>query len=361
MKFEEIINAKRSLQSDRPLMQKDAIPVSDPLHEYLLKNGRSTPLPLAYSDLVYYSHSNVVRDQHGKLTHWETAIFEKADQQTLYPALLNTFALLHTGLEATAAELEIVQVDFCEFGNSVPFRIKVREQSSGKVQQFYIKIADASRIYGLELEQLLAPDPTNFLYDNNTLVEAHIPGMPGDVFLSEYLHQLPTATQTQIAAEFVSFNERCFARLLGDMRSYNFVIAQHPGPNELYFFQPIDFDQQSYEGRKNLYLPQFYKENHDYVELVLTALTPDQVVGLQLKERERLKMQLTGNVSRVVHLLDCMSKDELSEAYKVRLLRRELDEHFKTDAFAPCKSMGELVKCQLITLLGSDIFEQAHN
>ncbi|MEI2737209.1 MAG: hypothetical protein V9F01_00320 [Chitinophagaceae bacterium] len=29
----------------------------------------------------------------------------------------------------------------------------------------------------------------------------------------------------------------------------------------------IDFDQQSYEGRKNLYLPQFFKENYPFVEL----------------------------------------------------------------------------------------------
>ena len=29
---------------------------------------------------------------------------------------------------------------------------------------------------------------------------------------------------TRIAKEFIKFNERCFIQLLGDMRSYNYVI-----------------------------------------------------------------------------------------------------------------------------------------
>ena len=73
------------------------------------------------------------------------------------------------------------------------------------------------------------------------------------------------AFDASFKAMYVKFNERCFARLLGDMRSYNFVIDITPDIEDYqYRLRAIDFDQQSYEGRKNLYLPQFYKENFEF-------------------------------------------------------------------------------------------------
>jgi len=53
---------------------------------------------------------------------------------------------------------------------------------------YYIKICDASRIYGLELEDLLSPNRIKYRTDNNTLVEEHIAGVPGDVFISSHLN-----------------------------------------------------------------------------------------------------------------------------------------------------------------------------
>ena len=352
MKFEEIINARRSLETDRPLMQKDAIPVSEPLHRYLLKYRRSSALPIKYTDLVYYSHSNVLRDSKGKLTHWETAIFDDHQKETLYPALLSTYALLKAGDFLHPSELEVQQVDFCEFGNSVPFRVKVK--ACGKIDHFYIKIADASRIYGLELEELTSPHRSDFLYDNNTLVEAHIEGIPGDVFLREHLDSC--ADLKSLASAFVSFNERCFARLLGDMRSYNFVLTGGTSQQGI-SFRPIDFDQQCYEARKNLYLPQFYKENNTFVELVLAQLEATEVRAIQDVELSRIKTRIETNLPRVEELLRCMEKDELSEGYKVVILRRELNEHFRTTAFDGCASMGALVRCQLSHLVGKEIFD----
>ena len=53
------------------------------------------------------------------------------------------------------------------------------------------------------------------------------------------------------------------------MRSYNFVVDITPDIEDFqYRIRAIDFDQQSYEGRKNLYLPQFFKENIPLVETV---------------------------------------------------------------------------------------------
>jgi hypothetical protein len=60
----------------------------------------------------------------------------------------------------------------------------------------------------------------------------------------------------------VKFNERCFVRLLGDMRSYNFVVVVTPDFEDVQLrVRAMDFDQQSYNGRRNFYRPQFFKEN----------------------------------------------------------------------------------------------------
>ena len=63
----------------------------------------------------------------------------------------------------------------------------------------------------------------NFLCHENTLVEEHIEGIPGDIFLQQH-QQLTKTEKIALAGAFVQFNESCFARLLGDMRSYNFVV-----------------------------------------------------------------------------------------------------------------------------------------
>ena len=351
MQFQEIINAKLSKETDRPLMQKDAYPVSAGLQRYLQQNGRGIALPVSYSDLLYYSHTNALRDKKGKLTHWETAVYDTNVQNRLNLLLLKTFAILKKqAVNHFIHDHQVERIDFCEFGNSIPFRIVVLNKLCGIRDRFYVKLADASRIYGLELEHLLSPDNTNFLYHNNTLVEEHIEGLPGDLFLKQYL-QTEDISHSLFAKEFVQFNERCFARLLGDMRSYNFVIVPIAGYANAFRIRAIDFDQQSYEGKKSLYLPQFYKENFAFVEMVLKELTTEEIVQAQAEERSRMKELVKNNKKRLMELLNAMTGDELSETYKVQLLRNELNAHFKTSAFSACKTMGAMVKRQLKQVL----------
>src|SRR3546814_15269406 len=104
-------------------------------------------------------------------------------------------------------------------------------------------------MYGLELEHILSPNRIVYFTDENTLIEEHIAGIPGDMFIRDYLND-NSFNQTRIAKEFIKFNERCFIRLLGDMRSYNYVIDITPDFEASQFrARPIDFDQQSYDGR----------------------------------------------------------------------------------------------------------------
>ena len=39
--------------------------------------------------------------------------------------------------------------------------------------------------YGLELEHILSPNRISYIVDGNTIVEDHIAGIPGDVFIKK--------------------------------------------------------------------------------------------------------------------------------------------------------------------------------
>lgn len=352
MEFEDIINAKLSKETDRPMMKKESFPVSEALDNYLRKYDRDVELPIMYKDLLNYRYANSLRDKNGKITHWENAVYDLREMEYLNEALVNTYALLKTeGDLSFVKHLAVERIDFCEFGNSVPFRIRIVNKVNDNYDHFYVKSADASRIYGLELEDMLSPNKIVFLYHKNTLVEEHIPGIPGDVFIDTYLDK-PETNKVRIAKEFVKFNERCFARLLGDMRSYNFVIDITPDIEDYqYRIRAIDFDQQSYEGKKNMYLPQFYKENYEYVQLVLQNLSHDVIAQYRTEERTTMALRVIASRKRLMELLNIISKDEISENYKVKILRDELNAHFENNYFSKCKTMGELVKRQLKQML----------
>ena len=126
---------------------------------------------------------------------------------------------------------------------------------------FNVKKTDASRVYGLEFEHMLSPHNLNFLVNDKALIEEHIAGIPGDIFIKDLLPKCSELEKSQIAKEYVKFNERCMLRLLGDMRAYNYVVIPiHDFDQVIYKIRAIDFDQQCYEGKFSVYRPQFFKE-----------------------------------------------------------------------------------------------------
>ena len=109
------------------------------------------------------------------------------------------------------------------------------------------------------MEQLLSPNEINFHIDGDTLIEEHIISVPGDDFINNYLDH-DDLNEVRLAKEFIKFNERCFVRLLGDMRAYNYVVEMTPDfEQKPVQVRAIDFDQNLYEGRRSFYLPQFLK------------------------------------------------------------------------------------------------------
>jgi hypothetical protein len=147
----------------------------------------------------------------------------------------------------------------------------------------------------------------------------------------------------------VKFNERCFVQLLGDMRSYNYVVNIIPDIEDFqYRIRAIDFDQQSYEGRKNLYLPQFYKENIAFVEMVINNLDVKSIAQYQAEERTMMTFRLVLAKYQVKELFDIMSKDKISQPDKIEQLKKELTAHFKEPStYNKAKTMGDVVKRHL--------------
>jgi hypothetical protein len=133
------------------------------------------------------------------------------------------------------------------------------------------------------------------------------------------------------------------------MRSYNFVVDITPDIEDYqYRIRSIDFDQQCYEGRKNLYLPQFFKENKPFVDLSLRYLNRDSIAQYQAEERTLMTFRLASSRYRIKELLDIMSKDKISTPDKLSQLKTELGNyHGNLPAFKKCGSMGQLLKRNL--------------
>lgn len=335
-------------EADKPSRKKIFFPINPELRQYLKLHGREAALPVSYTDLLPIAHAVPILDKAGKDTLWEKAFYKKEHWTVIKEGLINLYAFLKTEGDYTFTKhLDVARVDYCTFGNSHPFRIRIVNRYNDNYDHYYIKKEDASRVYGLELEHILSPNRMTFLTHGDTLVEEHIPGIPGDAFVKDYFSRSET-NKIRIAKEFVKFNERCFLRLLGDMRSYNFVVDITPDIEDYqYRIRAVDFDQQSYEGKKNLYLPQFFKENYPFVDLSLKYLNQDSVEQYRAEERTLIAYRIAASRYRIMDLLKIMSKDTISTDEKRRQLKHELSEHFGNNAFNRCTTMGELVKTTL--------------
>jgi len=336
----------------RPSKKKPHFLVNVPLRNYLIKYGREVSLPAAYEDLMRFTYTVPIKGKDGKDSSWERASYDMQEWEFLRENLVANYAILKTKGDLEYAEhLDVAAIDFCFFGNSQPFRIRIVNKFNANFDHYYIKKADASRIYGLELEHLLSPNRITYFTNQNTLIEEHIPGIPGDIFIKDYLND-PATNQLRLAKEFVKFNERCYAQLLGDMRSYNFVVNITPDVlNYQYRFRAIDFDQQSYEGRKNLYLPQFFKENKPFVDIVIKYLNKESIAQYQAEERTLMAFRLTASKYRIKELLDIMIDANISSQEKINQLKEELAEHFQQASYLKATTMGQIVKMQLKQIL----------
>ena len=330
--------------------KKPTFPVSNLLDEYLKKYNRNIKISIFYDDLLRFQGSVIVYDKNEKDTLWVRTYYSEYDRKEIDASLKKIYTILHSdGGNDTLPFLNVDAIDYCTFGNSKPFRIKIRNILNDNYTYFYVKKADASRIYGLELEHILSPHNMNFLVYKDTLIEEHISGIPGDDFIKEFLPKCTESEKSQIAKEFVKFKERCLVRLLGDMRSYNYVIIPtHDFDKIIYKIRAIDFDQQSFEGNLKVYNLQFLKENFKIVDMVNRKLDNNSINQYKLEERSFMAKRMISSPRRASSLIECMKNDSISFDHNIQLLKKQLIKYVGDVKFKECQNMGDILETILV-------------
>lgn len=323
-------------------------PISSVLRRYLIKYSREVDIPIHYHELLRYTSSIALYDYKDQDTLWETVFYAESDREEIHLNVKKIYALLKAGGDMTVMEhLFIDRIDLCVYGNTQPFRVRIVNRINDNFDYFYIKNADASRVYGLELEHLLSPNRISYLVHQNTLIEEHIAGIPGEKFMKVHMED-PHLNPIRLAKEFVKFNERCFVRLLGDMHSSNFVIDVTPDFEETHYrIRAIDFDQQTYEGKKSIYLPQYFKENNVLIQLGMKYITSESMHQYQREERALISTRLKSSHKEIEDVLRCMEHDHLAPEENVENLKIELSKHYRNEAFLNCRNMGEILRLSL--------------
>jgi len=333
--------------SEAPIMvfKKPTYPINNSLLDYLERFDRISKVAISYDDLLRFSGSVTVYDKQNHDTLWIRVYYNEYERMEIDLVLKKIYSLLLSdGNLSIIKFLNVDSIDYCTFGNSKPFRIKVRNILNDNYTHFYVKKADASRVYGLELEHILSPDKINFLVYKDTLIEEHIIGIPGDVFITKLLKDCTETEKSQIAKEFVKFNERCMIRLLGDMRAYNYVIVPiHDFDQVVYKIRPIDFDQQCYEGNFKVYRPQFFKENYPMVKLVKEKLQNSSIEQYKDEERAVLAKRIFSAEYRIKKLLQIMGNDVIAPAEHIEQLKLEMFNYTHDVNFKRAKSMGNVL------------------
>ncbi len=322
-------------------------PVSSSFGQYLYRYGRVSEIPLVYDDLGRFTASVPYENPKGEETLWLTVIYPPEVMAELQPKLTNIYAMLKIGGDLELSEhLVVDRIDFGEFGNSRPFRIRITNLFNGNSDYYYVKQADASRIYGLELEHVISPKRINFLVRGNTLIEAHIAGVPGPTFAKDYLTR-PRINKVRVAKEFVKFGERCFMRLLGDMRGVNYVVEITPDFEDVHYrVRPIDFDQQCYEGALKVYRAHRFPDNKPVDDLVREHLDTQSILQYRGEERSQMARRAKAERSRLTALFRIMRRDTIAPEEHFERLRDALAERYEgrsgTCVFTDCHTMGDL-------------------
>jgi hypothetical protein len=332
--------------------KKIVYPISLNLRNYLIKYGREVDIPIHYKDLLRYSGSIALYDSKGNDTLWETVFYDESDRNDIHFKVKKIYALLKAdGDMSVMQHLYIDRIDLCIYGNTQPFRVRIVNRINDNFDYFYIKNADASRVYGLELEHLLSPNRISYLVYKDSLIEEHIAGIPAEQFMKQHIHD-GLLNPIRLSKEFVKFNERCFVRLLGDMHSSNFVIDVTPDFEETHYrIRAIDFDQQSYEGKKSIYLPQYFKQNNVLIQLGIRHITPESMAQYQREERALIATRLKSSPKEIEDILVSMESDTISTPENTESLKNDLARHYKFNDFYRCKNMGQVLRLSLNLVL----------
>jgi hypothetical protein len=126
MHFHQNDNALYARVADKPSRKKPMFPVNESLRQYLKYHGREVKLPVAYRDLLRFNYSVALKDKYGRDTFWETVIYDMKEWEFIRDGLVKIYAILKTEGDLTFIKhLDVARIDYCTFGNSNPFRIRI--------------------------------------------------------------------------------------------------------------------------------------------------------------------------------------------------------------------------------------------
>ncbi len=332
--------------------KKQPFPISDYFRSYLDRYGRIYNQAIRYEDLQHFHTAVPLYNEAGVDTLWSTVFYSSNEQEEIHDQLCRTYSILTTHGESTkTANLYIDRIDVCNYGNTLPFRIRIVNRINENFDYFYVKRIDANRIYGLEIEHILSPNRINFFIHGETIIEEHIIGIPASEFLTESM-PMTRFDLVRLAKEFVKFNERSFVFLLGDMHSGNFVIEMNRDFEKWHFhMHPIDFDQQSHHWRKQAYIPECFPQNEPFLRATRKYLSPENVDQYQTEERGLIANRVRVSHGRLDKLMEVMREDLIAPDEAVVRLREQLSAHYDDPDFEQCMTMGDLVYISIRRLL----------
>ena len=127
------------------------------------------------------------------------------------------------------------------------------------------------------------------------------------------------------------------------MRSYNYVIVPtHDFDHVVYSIRAIDFDQQSYEGKFNVYRPQFFKENFKMVDLVSEKFEKmSQFLNLDSTQEITIKAIMSSSSKKMKE-----SKDKLMINKEALRILNPNDVNFMKDLSLLSEEIGALTSEQ---------------
>jgi hypothetical protein len=140
------------------------------------------------------------------------------------------------------------------------------------------------------------------------------------------------------------------------MRSYNYVVDITPDiEGNQYRMRAIDFDQQTFEGSKRFYQPQFFKENNPIITLGINNIGPESVKQYQMEERSLISDRIRTEQDRVNSLFRIFRMDEISTKDKTRQLGNELYQLHGDIVFKQAVTMGEITQLHLEKILNKPV------
>ena len=107
--------------------KKPAYEVSSGFRHYLNRYNRLIEIPIFYEDLLRFETAVSVYDAKERDTLWVRVVYPELEREEIDKSLKQIYSNLHSdGNEEIIKYLSVDAVDFCTFGNSKPFRVKVR-------------------------------------------------------------------------------------------------------------------------------------------------------------------------------------------------------------------------------------------